>query len=574
MRKDIGKLSKGVVDALVRELDEATSVVGLDRPLSSDMSIEEVHRSVIRKSLFKKLSNNEAPDAEAKALAKFLQFNKRCDQVVVEAVSLFDEELINGVIALLDDWLHPFGDPLTLEDFLTEARPGKKASLGCDEIDFYTKLFDSPLTSTNDTLRVLYRTYISRNPTWLAAENARHIQHGSRNVRGSKTSTVPKQNDVRRTICTEPTLNMFFQLGIGMEIRRILQSRLGLDLRDQQDINGELARLGSIDGSFGTIDLASASDSISVKLCERILPRYFMRWLMLTRSPETVLPDGSVTELSMISSMGNGYTFPLQTMIFAAIVIVAYRLHGLEFSFRKSRSRTEQVNIGVFGDDIVVDRKIYTYLVDKLPLFGFVVNVDKSFSTGNFRESCGKDYWQGVLVRGVYIQELTHITDCYSAINRLIRWGWRTSIDVRPLITPLLKVSWFLPIPPRDGDDEGIHVPEALSSGFFDIGTRFPLYRVCESSPRVWSPHPTGVRRISRDKVRSINWDGIVVAFVGGYLRGGRFSVRSESKRLKVRQRQVPYWDFAPKAAGVNQRGVSWQAYALDMLVEQVKQVT
>jgi len=285
------------------------------------------------------------------------------------------------------------------------------------------------------------------------------------------------------------------------------------------------------------------------------------------------MPDGSVVELHMISSMGNGFTFPLQTMIFAAVVIVAYQLHGMHYAFRRSRSKTGLVNIGVFGDDIIVDRKVYDYVVQKLPLFGFSVNVDKSFNAGYFRESCGKDYWQGVLVRGVYIQDLTYETDCYSAINRLIRWGWRASLDVKPLVIPFMRRCRFLPIPPRDGDDEGVHVPEALSPGFYSIDTRSALYRVCESSARSWSPHPSGIRRVSYNKTRPINWDGIVVAFVGGFLRDGRFSVRSESKRSKVRQRSVPYWDFSPKAVGVNQRGVGWHAYALETLVECLKQV-
>lgn len=562
------KLPEKVVHSLVSELNEAMRVVGLDSPLSSDMGIADIHRAVIARTFTKKFVYAEQPQAEAKAFAKFREFNERCGQVTVQPGAIFDDELVNGVTDLLDDWLHPFGCPLTLEDILTDARPGKKASLGCDELDFYTKLFDSPLTATNDTLRVLYRTFISRNPTWAAAEKARDLHHGSRNVRGSKTSSVPKQNDIRRTICTEPTLNMFFQLGIGMEIRRILMSRLGLDLADQQDVNAELARLGSIDGSFGTIDLASASDSISIELCKRVLPKYFLRWLMLTRSPETIMPDGSWVELQMISSMGNGFTFPLQTMIFAAIVIVAYRLHGVPYAFRKSRSKTGRVNIGVFGDDIVVERSIYEYLIQKLPLFGFVVNADKSFNTGNFRESCGKDYWAGVLVRGVYLKELAYVTDCYSAINRLVRWGWRTSVDVKPLVTPLLRRCRFLPIPPRDGDDQGIHVPEALSPAFYDIDTHSALYRALEPISEGWRPHPDGLRRIGKKVCRPLNWDGILVAFVAGYLRDGRFSVRSENKRSKVRQKLVPFWDYAPKAVGVNPQGVGWHAYAAGIFVE------
>lgn len=199
-------------------------------------------------------------------------------------------------------------------------------------------------------------------------------------VDGNVLFTVPKNATIDRCAAKEPDLNMFAQKGIGNLIRKRLRW-FGINLNDQS-INGELARIGSKDNSLMTIDLSSASDSISTRFVFEALP---VDWFLLMndlRSPITEI-DGVQHENHMFSSMGNGFTFELESLLFWAIVrTVAY--------FRRTRGA-----ISVYGDDIIAPSSLYEPLVQALSYLGFSVNPDKSFHEGPFRESCGKHWWNG-----------------------------------------------------------------------------------------------------------------------------------------------------------------------------------
>ena len=73
-------------------------------------------------------------------------------------------------------------------------------------------------------------------------------------------TTVPKNWKTRRSIAIQPTMNIFFQKGVGSMIRRRLR-RSGINL-DDQSRNQELARRSYKEG-YATIDLAKASDTVS-----------------------------------------------------------------------------------------------------------------------------------------------------------------------------------------------------------------------------------------------------------------------------------------------------------------------
>lgn len=403
--------------------------------ITSDMSLSQVDALQGAKAVFKKLEDLVHPDADRLALEKFFECNEVCRSFALRPSRYLDDELVEMVTDTLERWLHPGGLPIGLSEIFDNAALGSGANIKSDSDCFYTKLFDSPLSATHSSLYVLYRTAISRNPTWARAEKARSAIHGEAEVIAGSITTVPKQFTIKRTVITEAVLNMFFERGLGLSTDRCLEANTGINLSTQPDFNRELARRGSIDGSFATIDLRSASDLIALLLCKRILPRYYNAWLERLRLAFVRRPNGQIEELFMISSMGNGFTFSLQTIIFAAIVFTCYNLLGIKvqrpilpkrtsksdyFDFKTSG---EPGNFGVFGDDIVVRREAYHFVCHALSLFGFVVNADKSFNTGDFRESCGSDFWRGHPVRGVYIKNLKSTTDCYSAINRLIRWS-------------------------------------------------------------------------------------------------------------------------------------------------------
>lgn len=238
-------------------------------------------------------------------------------------------------------------------------------------------------------------------------------QHGLfynlREVGGAKLFTVPKKSDIDRCACKEPDVNMFLQKGVGNHIRRRLK-KFGINLNDQS-INRRLARVGSIDGSLATLDLSSASDTVTVSCVQALLPTEWFLYLNDIRS-RTVDVDGTVVTTEMFSSMGNGFTFELESLIFFALMKSTAYLRG------------HPGVISVYGDDIIVPSGMYDDACWILGVFGFTPNESKSFASGPFRESCGGHYWYGEDITPFYLKRPpTHLTDLIRVCNRLRHWA-------------------------------------------------------------------------------------------------------------------------------------------------------
>ncbi len=230
-------------------------------------------------------------------------------------------------------------------------------------------------------------------------------------VEGSKVTTVAKTAETDRCIAIEPCMNMFVQRGIGAVIRRKLRS-VGIDLNDQT-LNQKLAKIGSETGSLTTIDLASASDSISLELVRLLLPHDWFEALCLCRSEVGILPNGVKHRFEKISSMGNGYTFELESLIFWALCQAVLEVE--EVSDRR---------LGVYGDDIVIHNSCADVLIEVLNYCGFQTNVEKTFLSGPFRESCGKHYFYGKDVTPFYIKTpLETLNRSFWIANSLRKWA-------------------------------------------------------------------------------------------------------------------------------------------------------
>lgn len=232
-------------------------------------------------------------------------------------------------------------------------------------------------------------------------------------VECNKITFVPKSALTERTIAIEPTLNLYLQLGVDGFIRRRLK-RWQIDL-DCQARNQELARLGSLPNGrdFATIDLSSASDTISYKLVKQLLPPQWFSYLSDLRAKYGWQGDDLVT-YEKFSSMGNGYTFALESLLFTAIVYAVNRqLKAVSFT---------PDNFAIYGDDIIVPTEIAESVVKALTNCGFTINEDKSYLNGPVRESCGADWFLGANIRPVFFtEEPKYVPDLFVDINRLNR---------------------------------------------------------------------------------------------------------------------------------------------------------
>jgi len=225
-------------------------------------------------------------------------------------------------------------------------------------------------------------------------------------VRGSRGLTVPKNAKTDRFIAAEPTGNVFLQLGVGNYLRQCLR-RVGIDL-DDQSVNQDLAA-HALDRGLATIDLKAASDTIPSALVWQLLPYSWASLLWDLRSPEIRI-KGEYVPLEKFSSMGNGFTFELESLIFWA----------LTESLRDAMGLTGRVS--VYGDDIICPSEMVCRLTELLSFCGFTLNVKKSHSTGVFRESCGKHFFGGSDVTPIYQKDVPDNEEhkAYRFHNRLL----------------------------------------------------------------------------------------------------------------------------------------------------------
>lgn len=216
---------------------------------------------------------------------------------------------------------------------------------------------------------------------------------------GNRVTFVPKNSKTDRSIAVEPRWNIFFQKGLGSYIRRRLL-RFGIDLNSQVP-NQEFAGIGSSDGSYATIDLKSASDTVSREIIWDLFPIDWAIMLDRTRSHTGSLEKGKPFRYEKWSSMGNGYTFELESLLFFAIC----------------SAFTD--DLLVYGDDLVVPTGHYHEIVDALKFFGFQTNMEKSFCSGPFRESCGSDYFNGVLCTPIYWKDPLNDKGTLRLVNQI-----------------------------------------------------------------------------------------------------------------------------------------------------------
>lgn len=272
-------------------------------------------------------------------------------------------------------------------------------------------------------------------------------------VQGSRLTTVPKNEETERTIAIEPSGNMALQLAAGRYLEETLR-RIGLDIRTQQPKNKALACSASINGSMATIDLKSASNLISQDLVRALFPPEWCWLLWALRSHMTKLPNGEWVRQNMISTMGNGFTFPLMTLILCALIYANRAIRGGPSLY------IDWSSTAVFGDDIIVPTSEYVSVCETLESAGFIVNNDKSYSTGQFRESCGGDYLSGYDVTPFYVRRLTSDPDVYVALNQVFGWCARHNII---LPATLLYLKGLLTrvhlVPEWHGDDSGLRTP-------------------------------------------------------------------------------------------------------------------
>ena len=258
---------------------------------------------------------------------------------------------------------------------------------------------------------------------------------------------VPKSFKSKRAVMPDTLAGSFYSSGLGRIIEKRLRS-YGLDIRRLQQRHGILARESSKHGRLATADLSSASDSLTLELLKRMLPREWYRAVVYGRVSKCKFGN-STLKLESTCTMGLGHTFPLQTLVFYCLLRAIGNLVGKAHCV-----------ISVYGDDLIYDTTLHRYVEQIFPELHLILNKEKTYATRAelFRESCGSDYYLGCDVRPASIEaehnDFPRRLFCeflYGLINSLLRrWSeW----EIEKTLTYLLDFVFLI-------EGEILYVPQ------------------------------------------------------------------------------------------------------------------
>lgn len=374
-------------------------------------SEDRLHEEAAARLVSVELHNKRTSDR----LSRFLPENLLIEDAQEDAIFTFIGEWRKDIAAILrglpDAIIPSFSGGSTLSD------SGEKTTIP-DKLSSSVTYYPS----SSDLLKFIYETHWGSTMDGLPSV-----------VRGNRFFTVPKSALKRRSCCVEASANISLQLAVGRCIEDRLSRALGWSIRSAEgpirpnsfkrgymdpcvsaafpqarlakELHMATACASSsevdINREISTIDLSSASDTVTRTLCKLVLPGSWFQLLDSLRAP--LRNHGCGKEgvrgwhhNQLMSSMGNGYTFPLETLLFWTLCRTVVRL--------QTDDDLELYDISVFGDDMLVPARYSRDIVAALEYFGFVVNSEKSFLFGQFKESCGGDYFDGTAVRPYYLE--------------------------------------------------------------------------------------------------------------------------------------------------------------------------
>jgi hypothetical protein len=265
--------------------------------------------------------------------------------------------------------------------------------------------------------------------------------------------TVPKTLKTPRIIAIEPTAMQYVQQGIedalfeAVEADDIASQLIGYR---SQVPNQELAWEGSLFGDLATLDMSEASDRVSNQHVLLLMSRtrHLREGVQACRSTKADVPGHGIISLSKFASMGSALTFPVEAMVFMTVIFCGIE-NALNRRLTRGLIKRFLGRVRVYGDDIIIPVDMTTHVVEALESFGFRINSSKSFWTGMFRESCGKDYFQGtdvsiVKLRSVLPTKREHASEIISTLetsNLLYKAGmWHSARYLADLVEELIPL--------------------------------------------------------------------------------------------------------------------------------------
>lgn len=265
---------------------------------------------------------------------------------------------------------------------------------------------------------------------------------------------VPKSWKTLRPITPLTLLALYYSYGVGDQVENRLKS-IGLDISHLQSRHRKWVKRFSETKTHATVDLSSASQSLTCDVLNRVLPREWYNAMKKTFTHQFVV-NGELHYAESVLPMGNGLTFPVETLVFYVILKAIAEL-----------SKVRGI-ISVYGDDLIYPCKLHRYVAWIFPKLRFRLNLDKTFVKAPFRESCGSDFYSGCDVRPSFLPVEGHkltrtryaiwLYKAYNALSR--RWD---ELKIHYTLLLILKELACLGVPlfrvpPSFPDSAGIKV--------------------------------------------------------------------------------------------------------------------
>lgn len=305
---------------------------------------------------------------------------------------------------------------------------------------------------------------------------------------------VPKSWKTQRPITPLSLVGLFYSYGVGACVSERLREH-GLDIKRLQNRHRKLARRYSSTRSHATADLSSASDSLRSDILNAVLPR---QWFTMVQKTfvRRVRINGEDVFTESVLPMGNGATFPVETLVFYCLIKAVGRLLKVNGTF------------SVYGDDLIYPSRIHPYVLGVFQDLGIGVNADKTFVHSHFRESCGGDYYRGFDVRPALLPErpslqmnrLRYCQYLYKVLNSLLR-RWH-ELEIPTTIHWLLREilghsNEIFQVPPLFPDTAGVrvsvpitnwYIPWAQPKSFYKNGSCWISFRYIGEIPAKGRP--------------------------------------------------------------------------------------
>lgn len=377
---------------------------------------------------FGKVRKACSPDKERAAMDAYVQIENELMELDLPDLNRFRR------IALL-----VYGDifsEVDLEVYHGNLRPYPGPGATAEKLSYNKRFY---LSAWNERLEWDFPYALYGRPTWTDGfDNPPSILSPEHEL-PDRVVAVPKTQETPRIISIQPAVMQNAQQAVMRELvprlERLPHNPLGFV---DQTINQRMAQKASVDGLVSTLDLSEASDRVSNVLVHALLDGFpnLDGLVQSCRSVSADVPGHGNVPLTKFASMGSALTFPVEAMVFLTIVLEAMLDARNAPLTTKSLSRLMS-EVRIYGDDILVPVDCTPFVVDYLHAYGLKVNTQKSFSAGNFRESCGGDYFNGTNVTPVRIRHVVptsrlhaiEIAGWFSTLNQLDEAGLVRSAD-------------------------------------------------------------------------------------------------------------------------------------------------